>query len=405
MYPDVTGRQVPEAWDRSGLPAWTYTNEELTEIEKDVLFRRHWQLACHLSDVPEPGDYITFDMVGERAIIMRGKDGEVRAFHNLCRHRGSRVLPDGKGSCKHAMVCPFHGWSYNLDGTLRGAAAPKSLPKLDPVEHGLKPIESDLLMGFVFIRFLPGDQPALSDLMARHHAELAPYQAESMVAAQDSFWHEEMAVNWKSVRDVDNEGYHVPIAHPSLQDLYGRNYYDEPLKAGTCRSVGRFTDSPGRCWSVRNYKKFLPQRPELLEENQQAWLYIGLFPNTVISFYPCSVMFYQEFPVSARQTIQRGAAYRLAEESRSQRLARYLAERIDRHTVVEDIQLIKWSCEATESSAYDGIILSDREYNVRCYHDAMRAAIPVMNLDQAPAANTLADVNWALAEGRAIAAE
>ena len=78
---------IPKEWDRSGLPAWTYTNAELFELEKDVLFRRHWQIAGHVSDVPEPGDYFCLDMIGERALIVRGKDGHVRAFHNVCRHR------------------------------------------------------------------------------------------------------------------------------------------------------------------------------------------------------------------------------------------------------------------------------------------------------------------------------
>jgi phenylpropionate dioxygenase-like ring-hydroxylating dioxygenase large terminal subunit len=133
-------------------------------VEKDALFRRHWQIACHISDVPNPGDYISFDMCGERALVMRDKEGEVRAFHNLCRHRGARVLAGDRGECPHVITCPFHGWSYNLDGTLRSPAVPSSLPKLDPVEHGLKPIEMEIWHGFVFLRFLPGDQPSVATI-------------------------------------------------------------------------------------------------------------------------------------------------------------------------------------------------------------------------------------------------
>src|SRR3546814_6319265 len=120
----------------------------------------YWQLACHLNDLPEPGSYVTFDMCGERALIIRGEDGTVRAFHNVCRHRGSRVAVKAKGQCRSALVCPFHGWSYNLDGTLRGPARPKTLPKLDPVAFGLKPIQSEIWMGFFFVRFKPSGQTA-----------------------------------------------------------------------------------------------------------------------------------------------------------------------------------------------------------------------------------------------------
>lgn len=392
-------------WDRRGLPAWTYTSEELTEVEKDKLFRRHWQLACHVSNLPEPGSYIAFDICGERAIVMRGKDGVVRAFHNLCRHRGSRVLADKAGICKHVLTCPFHGWSYNLDGTLRSPVMPDSLPSLDPVEHGLKPIEMEIWHGLVFLRFLPGDQPSIADLFARHEAEVAQYDLANMIPAFKGFWTQKMKVNWKSVRDVDNEGYHVPMAHPALQELYGPNYYDEPLTDGTSRSLGQFSEHPGRSWSVRHYKSVLPTMPNLDEHHQAAWLYLGIFPNAVIGFYPTQAIFYQEFPIDARHTLQRGATYRYAEESREMRLSRYLSERIDSETTVEDTQLIEWSCEATESSAYDGIILSDREYNVRAYHDAFRAQVPVMDLETPPAPTTLASVNEDMHQRRKSAAE
>jgi len=393
VKPSADAMGAPKEWDRSGLPAWTYGSDELTEVEKDALFRRHWQIACHVSDVPNPGDYISFDMCGERALVMRDKEGEVRAFHNLCRHRGARVLAGERGECPHVITCPFHGWSYNLDGTLRSPAVPSSLPKLDPVEHGLKSIEMEIWHGFVFLRFLPGDQPSVATIFARHEEEVAQYKMATMVPAADTFWQHEMAVNWKSVRDVDNEGYHVAKAHPGLQELYGSNYFDEPLNKGTSRSFGQFSDHPGRSWSVRNYKKILPVMENLTPDSQKAWLYLGIFPNVVIGFYPTSVIFYQEYPISARRTVQRGATYRYAEETREMRLSRYLAERIDRDTQDEDTQLIEWSCEATESSAYDGIILSDREYNVRCYHDAFRAAVPVMCLPQEPEPNTMAKIN------------
>ena len=183
------------------------------------------------------------------------------------------------------ITCPFHGWRYNLDGTLRGPAFPDSLPKLDRVEYGLKPVDMDIWMGFVFVRFLPGDQPPISRVLARHDAEVAPYGTDAMVPAAGEFWTQELGVNWKAVRDVDNEGYHVPEAHPSLQDLYGKHYYDEPLIDGTSRAFAELTDRPGRLWSVRHYKKILPDRVELPMPNRRAWLYVGLFPNTVIAFY------------------------------------------------------------------------------------------------------------------------
>ena len=128
---------VPNDWDRRGLPAWAYHSQAMFDLERDQVFLKHWQVVGHLNDLPAPGDWLAFDMLGERAVVMRGHDGEVRAFHNLCRHRGARVVDGVQGHCRGAMVCPFHGWVYNLDGTLRGAAVPTSFGTLDRQKFGL----------------------------------------------------------------------------------------------------------------------------------------------------------------------------------------------------------------------------------------------------------------------------
>lgn len=382
-------------WDRSGLPHWTYTSAELMELERDVLFRRHWQLAGFTCDVAEPGDWFTFDMMGERAIIIRGRDGVIRAFHNVCRHRGSRVVAGAQGTCKSSLVCPFHGWVYNIDGTLRGAAQPQTLPPLDPVTHGLVPLELEIWHQVIFIRWQHSDQPPVAELLRKYEAEAAPYFARPLKPSREGFWTGDTAVNWKSVRDVDNEGYHVAMAHPGLQDLYGQGYHDEPFEDGVSRSVGRFNPGPGRTWSVRHYKKLLPQAVHLPEHSRDRWTYIGLFPNAVISLQPDAIKFYQEWPLSPGLTRQRAAMYGYVDEDRLTRAARYLSSRIDRDTGAEDVQLTIWSCEAPQSSGYQGILLSDLEQGVRAHHDHMRALLPVIDRPQPPAPGTLAAANAA----------
>ena len=371
--------EIPNDWDRSGLPAWSFFNNEMFEAEKDLLFRRHWQLICHSNDIPNAGDFVTWNLIGERALVIRGKDGKIRAFHNLCKHRGSRVIADDAGTCKSTITCPFHGWTYNLDGTLRGASRPSSLPKLDPVEYGLPPLEMDIWNGFVFVRFQPGPQPALSDILKKFDDEVSQYELFDLKPTGDGFWTEEIDANWKCVRDVDNEGYHVPMAHPGLYDLFGQNYYDEPIAGGLSRSVGSFNSGDGRLWSVRNYKKLLHAKDSLDDTHQKCWLYIGVFPNLVFGLYPDSVIFYQEYPVENGKTIQRGGNYKYAEENREMKVSRYLSMRIDRLTSKEDEQLIKWSWEAAFSSAYEGVLLSDLEYGVKAYHDTLREYFPVLS--------------------------
>ena len=387
---------VPNDWDRSGLPSWSYHSAALLDLEKEQLFRTHWQIVGHVSDVPNPGDYVTMDVVGERALVVRGKDGVVRGFHNMCRHRGSRVVADDKGTCRNALVCPFHGWVYNLDGSLRGAARPRSFPELDRNEFGLKPLDLEVWMGLIFIRFRSGPQPSVAELMKPHEAEIAHYRVADMLPT-NGIWSNVSNVNWKSVRDVDNEGYHVAMAHPALQDLYGATYFDEPFVDGVSRSFATYNPHAGRRWSVKNYVKIAPRPEHLPDPLKEAWIYYGIFPNAVISVQPESVQFYQEFPISTGQTLLRGAIYRYPDESREQAAARYLAFRIDRDTMAEDVKLSEWSNESMMSDAFEGFYLSDLEYGVRTHHDHLRTVLPVLSLETAPDEKDMGSLNDALA--------
>ena len=384
---------LPKDWDRSGLPGWAYFSQELFDLECETLFKTHWQFVCHVNEAADIGAYVTFDVAGERALVIRGHDGILRAFHNLCRHRGSRIVPEARGVCNKAMVCPYHGWAYNLDGGLRGIANRDSFPPMQAEKWGLKPLEMEIWNGLVFIRFQAGPQPSVAEVLARFDDEIAPYDLANMVPTDSNSMDDLLPVNWKSVRDVDNEGYHVRQAHPGLHQLYGDGYFDEPYVNGTSRSVGTFNEAYGHRWSVRKYREILPEADRLPLHQRRQWIYFGMFPNFVLGLYPDSVIYYQEVPQSAEQTVQRGMCYRRAKESREMKAARYLSGRIDRDTAEEDQMLMVWSCEATKSSAYDGVILSDLEYGVKTYHDHLRQILPVMEQPVPPKPGQMAHVN------------
>jgi phenylpropionate dioxygenase-like ring-hydroxylating dioxygenase large terminal subunit len=200
-------------------------------------------------------------------------------------------------------------------------------------------------------------------------------------------------VNWKSVRDVDNEGYHVPLAHPGLQDLYGRDYRDIFLPHGLNISIGRYGDTPGRLWSVRHYNRLSQSRDHLPPHLAGAWSYYGLFPQIVFAFTPEAIQYYHEIPIGPGLTRLTGRLYRNPNETRQERIARYLAQRIDRDTSAEDQQLSIWANESMRSSAFDNFHLSDLEWGLRRHHDDLRSLLPVMTLDQAPPEGRMADLN------------
>ena len=385
--------KIPNDWDRKGLPGWTYHSPALFALERERVFLTHWQLAGHVCDIPNPGDWLAFDILGERAVVMRGQDGEVRAFHNLCRHRGARVVDGAQGHCKGSIVCPFHGWVYNLDGSLRGASRPDSFGGMDRADFGLKSIEMETFHGFIFLRFAPGPQAPLAQLLAPFAADFAAYGFDRLAPVSTPDWVTDLEVNWKSVRDVDNEGYHVALAHPGLQELYGRTYRDLNLPGGLSVSHGFFGDVPGRGWSVRHYVRLSPPRPDLPAHLQRAWTYYGIFPNIVFSATPEGVQFYQDLPLTPGLTRLTGRAYRWPDEGRAAKAARYLAYRIDRATSAEDRQLSIWSNESMKSSAFDGFHLSDLEYGLRRHHDSLRALLPVMTRAEAPPEDRIRALN------------
>lgn len=380
-------------FNRAGLPGWTYHNEELFELEASNIFKKNWQLVCHQSDLPNKGDYVTYDILGERAILLRGVDHKVRAFHNLCRHRGSRLVVGDKGNCGKMITCPFHAWSYSLNGELRGPAKPQSFPPLNRNEWGLKPIELDEFMGFYFVKFKSSNYPKASEILKRHKETFDQYQTKKLMSAGEISLSNCLSINWKTVRDVDNEGYHVAQAHPGLHDLYGENYWDEEYNFWSTVSVGKINSKPSKLWTVRNYRSILEKLEKPWCDLPKQWYYIGIFPNAVFGFYPDSVIFYQEVPVKCNETLIRSAVYKRPKESRHLKILRYLSGRIDNSAVEEDNQLSEWLNEAPKSSGYEGSFLSDLEKGVRDYHDALREMLPVIDLDEPPISGKMSQVN------------
>lgn len=386
-----------ENTSRGGLPTWSYKNNEITELENELVFRRNWLMVGHISTIPNTGDYMTLDVADERAVVVRGTDGKVRTFHNLCRHRGSRVVPDQQGNCGKILTCPFHGWGYNLDGGLRGVPKPETFPDLDKSKLGLKPIEQEIWHGLVFIRF-KGDGPSVAEIMAPMEEEIAPYRIEDMLPYGEE-WNVELDVNWKSQMDVDNEGYHVAIAHPSLHDLFAASYSDQSTDGQKDRAAGAFDDGrKRRQWTVRHYVKLLPEVTHLPESHRKAWIYHGVFPSSRFEITPDMLNFYQFLPLSTGRSVVRSRSFVLPDDRREMRAARYLNSRINRMTTAEDMQLIEWSNEGMNSSAFDELILSDLEVGVWDYHDKLRQLMPVLNLKEAPPEGTLAALNQKLSK-------
>ena len=380
--------------DGWSLPAWTYADPEFFEAEKERVFAPSWQVVCHQSDVPEPGDWHTLDYLGESVIVIRGKDLALRAFTNVCRHRGSRVV-DGASGCAKRLVCPYHAWTYDLDGTLVGVPDSASYPGLDKSRHGLAPVSIEVWRGFVFVRLKDdassspvygggvaagdGGGPSVAAMMAPYEAMIEPYRFEALGRVTLR----QRAVNWKNVGDNYSDGLHIPVAHPGLTRLFGKSYGIE-AEEHVDRMWGDLIDRPSANWSERAYQNLLPPVPHLPEASQRHWLYFKLWPNVAFDIYPDQVDFMQWLPVSPTECLIREISYVLPDDRREMKAARYLNWRINRRVNAEDTELITRVQQGMASRSFSIGPLSDKEVCLRHFCKRMRGMIPEARLEHRP---------------------
>ena len=191
-----------------------YTDPDIYELEMDKIVTANWILAGHQSQFPEPGDFKVFNVANESAIIVRGSDGTLKGFANVCRHRGSLVCLDPEGHARK-FTCPYHGWMYDIDGNLTAA---RNMPSdFDKSEHGLHSVSVGVINGLVFICF-SDNAPSLDGAIEDLAEPMAMFDFENLkVAAQRSY---EIPANWKLSIENYQECYHCAAAHPEYAKMH-----------------------------------------------------------------------------------------------------------------------------------------------------------------------------------------
>ncbi len=364
------------------LPAWIYRDEEFFAHEATRIFRPSWQLVCHINDIPDAGDFHTFDFLGESIVAIRGDDRKVRAFHNVCRHRAARLLAGPKGNCRFRITCPYHAWSYGLDGKLAGVPFRETFPGLDLAEHGLKPVETEIFQGFIFIRLEPG-VPSVAEMMAPFAHEFAPYRVEEMQPL-GRVTLRPRKINWKNIADNYSDGLHINVAHPGLTRLFGKGYGIDASE-WVDKMWGALRDQPSSNRSERMYQHILPPVPHLPPERQRLWTYFKLWPNVAFDIYPDQIDFMQFIPVSATESVIREIAYVHPDSRREMKAARYLNWRINRQVNKEDTELVERVQAGMNSSSYDVGPLGASEVCLRSFARKYRELVPVARERREPA--------------------
>ena len=381
----VAGRD-PDPLDGWSLPAWTYRDPEFFDLEKERVFAPSWQIVCHRNDLPKPGDWHTLEIIGESVIVVHGSDDKLRAFTNVCRHRGSRLV-GGRSGCSSRLVCPYHAWTYDLDGALVGVPDCASYQGLDKALHGLVPVDLEIWRGFVFIRLERGG-PSVTAMMAPYEAIIEPYRF-SELQALGRVTERPRAVNWKNIGDNYADGLHISVAHPGLSRLFGKSYGVEAAEH-VDRMWGELQDRPSANWSEGAYQRLLPTVSYLPTDHQSSWHYFKLWPNVALDIYPDQIDFMQWLPLSPTQSLIREISYAApnphAPEDwhRQMRAARYCNWRINRQVNAEDTALIEGVQRGMASRSFSIGPLSEKEVCLRRFCKRMRSLIPETRQERHP---------------------
>ncbi|HEX3846256.1 MAG TPA: aromatic ring-hydroxylating dioxygenase subunit alpha [Steroidobacteraceae bacterium] len=240
------------------LPSRHYVDPALYDCERQRIFRRQWQLLGPLAELERPGSYLATDVAGWKLLALRGRDGELRGFHNVCRHRGARLLPDGAGNCT-ILRCPYHNWVYEQSGDLRLAPAFGEDPDFRTADWPLERTHVDSWRGLLFIAIDP--DVSLVEQLGDLPAELEDFPIEKYGAVEQQRF--VMRCNWKTYTDNFVEGYHIPGIHPSFMKVIDFDGFETVALRGLVRMT-----SPQRDGSIYGGK----------------WLW--MWPNWTLSVFP-----------------------------------------------------------------------------------------------------------------------
>jgi len=344
-----------------GLPNECYTSEKYLIIERERVFQDKWTAIGIGSSVPNPGDALPYNLLGIPLIILRDKERKIRVFHNVCSHRGHKLL-DKPCSLKNLLRCPYHSWSYDLEGKLVatphiGGLNIHESEKFEKSKSNLKEVRSKIWMDIIFININNNEiefDEYIRPLEDRWLKFISKDDQNSLIYSRDyGYFNLDVKSNWKFAIENYCESYHLPWIHPELNkvsnisDHYhiqglpnryagqGSNKYEQPLKGN--KSFANFSNWP---------KEF--------SKNSE---YIALFPNVMIGLHIDHFYVFWLEPISVNETKEHLAMYYIGEESANGKEFESMRKensRFWKDVMSEDIKAIEGMQEGRSSPSYNG---------------------------------------------------
>lgn len=287
----LTARPLTEA---RTLPRAVYTDPEIFALEGRVLFGRRWLCVGREEDLPEAGSYLTHEIGRERILVLRGDDGALRAFFNVCRHRGARLVEAPCGRLRGAIGCPYHAWTYGLDGRL--LRAPRAAAGFRAEDYPLAQARFEVRWGFLFVNLDPA-APGLADALA-DLPDLGRYRLAELRRARTIEY--TVAANWKVVAENYSECYHCPIVHPQLHRV--SDITSGFAQAGASFNGGPMALRPGFTTMSMSGTTPFEALPGLAADDRRLVHYYLVYPNLMLGLHPQYVLVHRAWPLAPDST-------------------------------------------------------------------------------------------------------
>jgi phenylpropionate dioxygenase-like ring-hydroxylating dioxygenase large terminal subunit len=350
------------------VPIEPFISAEYFARERQTIFKRCWLNIGRVEQVPKPGDFFTKDLevCDANVLVLRGRDGEVRAFHNVCQHRGNRLIWEPNGNCKSHISCRYHGWSYDTTGALARASDAENFWELRPESHHLVPIATDTWKGFIFINLSQEPSETLRQYLGELADLLEDYPFERLTTCFAYSVRER--ANWKIAATSQEEGYHVPYIH---RQSHGRAIYAD--RQGNYRSLDiqligrhhRILTGPNPDFQPSIVEKIASSHmpgfvdafagdisSTQIERNRSIPGYYSIFPNFHMLALDGNYLAYNFWPLNVGETLWEIRAFYPEPKTIGQQFALEYGRCASRDIVSEDIPLH----EAIQSSLRAGAI-------------------------------------------------
>ena len=284
------------------LPGRYYADSALYAAEQQRIFGRLWTCIGLAQQLAEPGDYCTTELAGEPIFVVRGQDGQLRAFLNVCRHRGARLCTEPCGRLESRVIqCPYHAWSYALDGRLIGAPNMRDAAGFSPAAFGLLPVRLAIWEGMVWVTLADDPPPIEEQLVPRIVERLGDFATfarygigELRIGATVTY---DVAANWKLIVENFMECYHCAVVHPELSQLV------PSFRAGYAYQQGvGATFAEGVETLTLTGKRTRPLLPGLRPEDDRTYYGLVLLPNVFVNLHPDYVLIHRLEPLAADRT-------------------------------------------------------------------------------------------------------